>query len=130
MKTGTGVNPMNLRAIPRAIPRVIFCAALASCVLYFSGCTSEPAGEIRKKLDIVAENDFREIVAELPAKSRADSVYFRVAEYKEVPKGQYRVKAVIDFYYLRDVNVKRTVKYRYVKSAGKWERYANDYIYY
>jgi hypothetical protein len=126
METGTGVYPMNVRVILR----VVLCALLASCGLYFSCCSSEPAGEIRKKLDIVAENDFRAIIADLPAKSRADSVYLKIAEYKAFPKGQYRAKAVVDFYYLRDVNVKRTVKYRYVKSAGKWERYANDYIYY
>jgi hypothetical protein len=114
----------------RVILSVIVCAALASCWLYLSGCSSEPAGEIRKKFDIVAENDFRAIIAELPAKSRADSVHFTVVEYKDFPKGQYRVRAVVDFYYLRDVRVKRTLKYRYVKSAGKWERYANDYFYY
>jgi hypothetical protein len=126
MKTGTGVKPMTVRVIMRTM----VCAVLASCALHFSGCTSEPPGEIRKKLDTVAENDFREIIADLPAKSRADSAYFRIAEYKDFPKGQYRVKAVIDYYYLRNVRVKRSLKYRYVKSVGKWERYANDYVYY
>jgi hypothetical protein len=94
------------------------------------GCSKEPAGEIRKKFDVVKENDLRAIVAEIPRESLADSVYTLVTEYKEFDKGQYRVKAVVDFFYLKGVHVKRSVKYRYVKSASKWERYANDYIYY
>ena len=121
---------MKIRVILRVILRVVRCTVLALCMLYFFGCNSKSPGEIRKNLDIVAENDFKAIIAELPAKSRADSVFFRIAEYKEFPKGQYRVKAVIDYYYLRDVRVMRTVKYRYVKSAGKWERYDNEYVYY
>jgi hypothetical protein len=104
---------------------LILCLAVA-----YAGCGREPSAQVRKKLDIVVESDLRAITGEIPVKSLADSVYTRVTEYKEFDKGQYRVRAMVDFYYLKGVRVKRTVKYRYVKSAGKWERYANDYIYY
>jgi hypothetical protein len=106
------------------------CAVLIACVLGFSGCNAELPSEIRKKLAIVADNDFKAIINEMPKKSLADSLYFRIAEYKEFNKGQYRVRAVVEYFYLRDVKVKRAVKYRYVKKAAKWERYANDYITY
>jgi hypothetical protein len=101
-----------------------------ACMLGFSGCNTELPSEIRKKLNIVTDNDFKAIINETPKKSLADSLYFRITEYKEFNKGQYRVRAVVEYFYLRDVKVKRAVKYRYVKKAGKWERYANDYITY
>ena len=103
---------------------------ILSLAVTYAGCGKEPSAQVRKKFDIVVESDLRAITGEIPPKSMADSVYTRVTEYKEFDKGQYRVRAVVDFYYLRGVRVKRTVKYRYVKSAGKWERYANDYLYY
>jgi hypothetical protein len=122
MKTGTGV-------IPRT-SFVLLSAFLAWCMLYCSGCAGEPAAEIRKKLNIVADADFKAIIADLPKKSLSDSLHFTIVEYKDFSKGPYRVKAVVDYFYIRDIKVKRTVKYRYVKREGKWERYANDYVYY
>jgi len=122
MKKGTG--GLHLRKY------VLSCVILASILSIFFGCAGEPPAQIRKKLDIVVENDFRAITGEVAKQNLADSVYCRVVEYKEFDKGQYRVKAVVDFFYLRGVGVKRTVKYRYVKSAGKWERYANDYVHF
>jgi hypothetical protein len=130
-RAGWKDDSMKTRAT--TYPHALFafgCALLASWMLFLCGCSREPAAEIRKKLDIVAESDFRAIVTELPKKSLGDSVHFGVMEYREYDKGAYRAKAVVDFYYLRDVHVKRTVKYRYVKSAGKWERFANDYVNY
>lgn len=122
MKKRTGIYPQSLCASA--------CAVLISCMVFVCGCSQEPAGEIRKKLDVVKENDLRTIVGEVPRESLADSVYTRVVEYKDFDKGPYRVKAMVDFFYLKGVHIKRTVKYRYVKSAGKWERYANDYVHF
>jgi hypothetical protein len=122
MKTANGVFHVKLS--------VLTCIVLASMLACLSGCAGEPPAQIRKKLDVVVENDFRAITGEVAKENLADSVYRRVVEYKDFDKGQYRVKAVVDFFYIKGVNVKRTVKYRYVKSAGKWERYANDYVHF
>lgn len=109
----------------------LVCAGLVWCVMVACcGCSKEPATQIRKKFDIVVDSDLRSIAGEIPRQSLADSVYTRVVEYKDFDKGTYRVKAVVDFFYLKAVNVKRTVKYRYAKGAGKWERYSNEYVHY
>jgi hypothetical protein len=94
----------------------------------FSGCGGgEKDAMIRKKLEVIAAADLRAITAELPRTSLADTVYYRIVKYSTYQKGQFGVRAVVDYYYLRDVTVKRMVKYRYVKDAGKWERYDNEY---
>jgi hypothetical protein len=101
---------------------------LVSAGVLLAGCEGrEPDSSIRKKLDVVIAADFKTIVADLPKESLNDSAYFRIVEYSTYAKSLYCVKAVVDYYYLKDVHVKRTVKYRYVKNARKWERYANEY---
>ena len=109
--------------------------ALSSCIFaafaaLVAGCGGDPPATIRAKFDAIVQNDFKTIIGELPKSSLRDSVYFKVVEYKQVDKGEYRVKAIVDFFYLKGVGVKRTVKYRYVKGPKKWERFANDYISY
>ena len=104
---------------------------LVCCFLMLiSGCSGEPDIAIQKKLTAVIESDFKEMLHELPATSISDSVYYRTAKYKTYTKGLYRAMAVVDYYYLKSVKVKRTVKYRYVKKAAQWERYGNEYQFY
>jgi hypothetical protein len=123
MTKRTGIFSQSLSAFAFAV--FVSCVIVACC-----GCSKEPAAQIRKKFDSVVENDLRTIAGEIPRQSLADSVYTRAVEYKDFDKGPYRVKAVVDFFYLKAVHVKRTVKYRYAKGAGKWERYSNEYIHY
>jgi hypothetical protein len=109
----------------------VLCAAFIAGAMLCSGCEGrEPDAGIRKKLDAVIASDFKEVVSEVPKASLADSAYFAIAQYTAYAKSLYSVLAVVDFYYLRDVKVKRTVKYRYVKNARKWERYNNEYQYF
>jgi hypothetical protein len=109
----------------------VFSIALVSAGVLLAGCQArEPDKSIRKKFDTVVAADFKSIVSELPKESLSDSVYFRIVEYTTYEKSLYSVRAVVDYYYLKDVQVKRTVKYRYVKNARKWERYANEYMFY
>ena len=106
----------------------LFSIALVSAWVLLAGCEGrEPDTSIRKKFDTVVAADFKAIVSELPKESLSDSVYFRIVEYTTYEKSLYSVRAVVDYYYLKNVQVKRTVKYRYVKNARKWERYANEY---
>jgi|WetSurMetagenome_2_1015567.scaffolds.fasta_scaffold00149_13 hypothetical protein len=105
---------------------VVSCAVIVSL-----GCTgAEPDSVVRKKLDVIIAADFKTIVGDLPKESLRDSAFTTVVEYSSYKKGIYSVRAVVDFYYLRGVQVKRTVKYRYLKSARKWERYENEYQFY
>lgn len=109
----------------------LFSIALVSAGVLLAGCEGrEPDTSIRKKFDTVVASDFKAIVSELPKESLSDSVYFRIVEYTTYEKSLYSVRAVVDYYYLKNVQVKRTVKYRYVKNARKWERYANEYRFY
>jgi hypothetical protein len=106
----------------------LFSTVLVSAAVLLAGCEArEPDKSIRKKFDVVVAADFKAIVSDLPGESLADSMYFRIVEYSAYGKSLYSVRAVVDYYYLKGVHVKRTVKYRYVKNARKWERYANEY---
>jgi hypothetical protein len=110
-----------------AVVAVVAVAATLLC----AGCgAGEPDSAVRNKLDIIVAADLKAIVGELPKESIRDSAFSRIMEYVAHEKGIYRVRAVVDFYYLRGVHIKRTVKYRYVKSARKWERYENEYRFY
>jgi hypothetical protein len=116
------------RTSARFAPAVVIIAAVA---LLCAGCgVGEPDSVVKKKLDMIIAADFKAIVGELPKESVRDSACTRIVEYAANKKGMYSVRAVVDFYYLRDVHIKRTVKYRYVKSARKWERYENEYRFY
>jgi hypothetical protein len=109
-------------------PAMFMAAAVA---LLCAGCgLGEPDSVVKKKLDVIIAADFKAIVGELPKESVRDSACTRIVEYAANKKGMYGVRAVVDFYYLRGVHIKRTVKYRYVKSARKWERYENEYRFY
>ncbi len=121
---------MKIRSLRLTRFRTVHTLFIAALLLLCMGCGGEKPEIIKSKLDAIIASDFKALLAELPQKSHSDSVHFVCREYTTFKKGPYRVKAVVDFYYLRDVNVKRTVKYRYVKSAGQWERYDNEYVYY
>jgi hypothetical protein len=106
--------------------RAAIAVACGLCIL-FAGCGGEPDSAVRSKLTAIVEFDFKEILNDLPKKSISDSVFYRIEKYKTYQKGMYRAMAVVGYYYLKSVKVKRTVKYRYVKKAGQWERYGNEY---
>jgi hypothetical protein len=107
--------------------RMLLVCAVASAALC-AGCRGgESDSLVHKKLDVVVAADLKAIVSEMPTTSLSDSVYSRIADYSTYKKSLYSVRAVVDFYYLRGVQIKRTVKYRYLRSAGKWERYDNAY---
>jgi hypothetical protein len=108
-------------------PLVVAAAAVLLCI----GCrVGEPDNLVRKKLDVIVAADLKALVDGLPATSLRDSTYSVVVGYTTYKEGMYSVRAVIDFYYLRGVAVKRTVKYRYLTRARKWERYDNEFRFY
>ncbi len=108
---------------------LLVCAAVAALVC--AGCSHrEPPAVVKKKLDIIAASDLNALAGELPKTSLRDSVFSRVVEYEIYKTGMYGARATVDFFYLRGIHFKRTVKYRYLVNAGKWERYDNEYRFY
>jgi hypothetical protein len=103
---------------------------IAVCLLCFGCVKRESDNSIKNKLDLVVAGDLKAVVNELPKNSLADSVYTRIVEYKQLKKGMFRALAVVEYYYLRGVKVKRTVKYRYGEHVDKWERYSNEFVLY
>jgi len=110
--------------------RIVKLVVIGVLFAFLFGCGGEKPEIIRSKLDTIIASDFKALLAELPQKSHSDSLHYVCREYTVFKKGPYRVKAVVDYFYIRDVKVKRAVKYRYVKSAAQWERYDNEYVYY
>lgn len=100
------------------------------CLLCLGCVKRESDDSIKSKLDVVVAGDLKSVVTELPKNSLADSVYTRIVEYKKLKKGMFRAVAVVDYFYLRGVKVKRTVKYRYGQHVDKWERYSNEFVFY
>jgi len=41
----------------------------------------------------------------------------------------YSHKAVVDYYYFKDIKMKQVRKYRYAPSMGQWQRYSGINVY-
>ena len=93
-------------------------------------CMHEVDSSIRAKFDFLVDSDFKSLVNELPKASISDSAHFVIAEYLKPKHGMFRAHAIVDYYYLKNIRVKRTVKYRYGQNVDKWERYSNTYVFY
>jgi len=100
-------------------------AALA-CGLILCGC-GESDNLIRRNLDIILSDDLKAITNDLPKNTVADSVYYTLISYKSYSEGMYSRMAVVDFYFMKNIKVKITRKYRYFTSARLWDRYYNTY---
>ena len=104
---------------------IICCCGLTLLIL--QGCGEEPEEMIRKKLQVILDDDLATLTADVPEESVRDTAYFVVREYKRFDEGRYTRKAVVDFYFLDRVGVKVERKYRYHRRYGKWDRYRNVY---
>jgi hypothetical protein len=91
------------------------------------GCGGEPEEMIRKKLQVILDDDLAALTADVPEKSLADSAHYVIREYRRYTEGRYSHRAVVDFYFLDKVNVRVERKYRYHRPYGKWDRYQNVY---
>lgn len=106
--------------------RALICMC-AVAVLALQGCGGEPEEMIRKKLEVILDDDLAALTADVPEESLADSTYYVIREYKRYQEGRYTYRAVVDFFFLDKVNVKVERKYRYHRPYGKWDRYQNVY---
>lgn len=100
---------------------------LVLLIFIFAGCFSEPDSRIKRKLDIILEDDLNAIVEDMADTNLLDSAYFDMYLYQEYDEGKYSRKAEVDFYFLKNVNAKIVRKYRYHREYKKWDRYYNKY---
>lgn len=109
------------------IYKIIFLVSLTFGITYLTGCIDEPDGRVRKKLEIILEDDMVAILEGIADTNLLDSTYYDMHLYKEFKGGKYSRKAEVDFYFLKNVNTKIVRKYRYHRDYKKWDRYYNKY---
>jgi hypothetical protein len=98
-------------------------------MLPWSGCSSSPE-TMKTKLDEIAKEDLQGIVAELPAKAKAEMLakpYYAVDEYQEFHGDTaivFQAYASLVFFYLDPtLDLCQIRKYRYKRSSRIWDRY-------
>lgn len=84
---------------------------------------------IEQKLLAILPVDLDTIVKSLPGDAVLEKPYYKITSYKTYKKSMYSVKAEVDFYFFKSVDVKIVRKFRYHKSKKLWERYFNEYRY-
>jgi hypothetical protein len=107
---------------------VLICSALSMLVLNFS-CSFESNELVRQKLNLILPDDMKGIVEGIPPNALIEKPHYEISSYKKFKKGMYSVKAEVDFYFLKKVDVKIVRKFRYHRSKKMWERYFNEYRY-
>lgn len=107
--------------------KILFLVNLAFYFSFFTGCISEPEGRIKKKLEIILEDDMVAILEGIADSNLLDPTYYDLHLYQEFKGGKYSRKAEVDFYFLKNINTKIVRKYRYHRDYKKWDRYYNEY---
>ncbi|HEX2958752.1 MAG TPA: hypothetical protein VHO70_18100 [Chitinispirillaceae bacterium] len=104
----------------------IICLILFSFTL-LSGCSGESQDLVRKKLDVILSDDMKAILEDVSEQGLLENPCYDLVFYKEYDVGNYSVKAVAHFYFLKLPNAKVVRKYRYYRQKRVWERYYNEY---
>lgn len=95
----------------------------------FSLCTGESEETVRKKLEVICQDDLAAIIDSIAPGDLLDKPYYKLISYKQYTEGKYIRKAVAEFYFLKNVSVKVVRKYRYHGSVRMWDRYSNEYVF-
>jgi hypothetical protein len=93
----------------------------------FVFCQKESEGLIKQKLTVILKDDLKAICEGISKENLLEKPNYNLVFYKSYDKGLYTRKAVVDFYFLKKVNVKIVRKYRYYGSKRMWDRYYNEY---
>jgi len=99
------------------------------CIALVTGCSGESREMADKKLCAISDSDLKTLLEGLPKEKVLDKPYYKVVSIDEFKKGEYSLKAVVDFYIFRKITLKVERKYRYHKVKMMWERYFNEYVY-
>ncbi len=95
--------------------------------LLLCSCFIDNEKTMRRKLSIICQSDLTTTIGQLKSGASADSVYFHIVSFKTFAKGEFSAKAVVDFYLLKNVQVKMVRKYRFNRIFGLWDRYYNEW---
>jgi hypothetical protein len=96
----------------------------ALCLAWGCGADDRVA---RRSLEAVAKAELTSFVNELPPANQPTAPYFEIVAFEPGKKGRFSVKAVVDYYYLKNVTVKLTRKYRFVRWGQRWEPYNEEW---
>ncbi len=99
----------------------------ALCLIGCFGCFRETDEQIRAKLRAILKDDLVAIMEGVLPESLRENPRYEIVEYQRFDIGPYTRKAVVHFYFLKNVEVRIVRKYRYKAGEGKWERYFNEY---
>ena len=103
-------------------------ACLIAFLVVISSCSMESQNTIRKKLKTIARADLEYIISETDSSEVMDSAYYKIVLFKYFPKDMnFSYKAVVDYYYFKNVKMKQVRKYRYRRLQKKWDRYLKKY---
>ncbi len=101
-------------------------SVLLTFTFFLCFCT-ESEEVARTKLDIILEDDMAAIIEDIDPIYLLDEPHYTIAEYQSYEQGIYRHRAEVDFYFLKDSNLRIARKYRYHRSQRLWDRYYNRY---
>ena len=90
-------------------------------------CGGESEALVRRKLEVILNDDLQSVITELPPASVADSTWYVIREYQHFSKGGFSALAVVDFHFIKGDIARMVRKYRYHRRFGQWERYHNVY---
>lgn len=100
---------------------------IATAFLLLISCSGESDEKAREKLEVILKGDLDAIIEGINPQNLIDKPYYDLVLYKTYDEGNYSKRAVADFYFLKDVNVKIVRKYRYHRVHRMWDRYFNEY---
>jgi hypothetical protein len=127
MRTITPTKKQGERKVKECAHRRILLICCTMIGIVCAGCMQDSETMIRKKLTAILDDDLESLVADIQKENRSDSIYYSLVSYKKYPKARYSRKAVVDFYFFKNIMTKVRRKYRYHRPIGLWERYYNKY---
>ncbi len=105
--------------------RIIYITLIS---IFLSGCFSESQDIVHKKLEIILQDDLNYIKSEIDSTEVMDSTFYKIILFKHFPNDlNFSYKAVVEFYYLKNIKMKQVRKYRYRILQKKWDRYVKQY---
>ncbi len=100
---------------------------LPGLVLMQISCGGESDELARKKLEVILEDDLKAIIDGIPDSALMEKPRYEIVFYKQYDAWDYSKKAVVDFYFLKNIEKKIVRKYRYHTGKRMWDRYFNEY---
>jgi len=101
---------------------------IAFIILLLSSCgmgLNENA--VKNMLNNLLLSDMEVIVDGIDADALLDEPHFEIVRFDSFDEGVFRHLAEVNFYFLKDMNVRIVRRYRYNRRHLRWERFHNVY---